>query len=210
MSISSLYIRFLLPIELANAFVQILSRYYEQETRRGQGGALTGFGATAAIGEGRAASFGGRAPTVSRFSSRGPDYIDVKKTPIDVLKPDILAPGHQVWAAWSPMSASEPILIGELQFRMRDALISRSHIKFELKNLLSFNRRTEFCIAVWDKHGDAPCRRSSSTHQASQSIMDTFHDRISHVDNRHQARQWWRPHNGRRFGFQQPQSRHSF
>ncbi|KAL3742204.1 hypothetical protein ACJRO7_017653 [Eucalyptus globulus] len=95
------------------ADAQILSRYYEQETVRGRGGAATRFGATAAIREGRVASFGGRAPTVSRFSSRGPDYIDVKKTPMDVLKPDILAPGHQVWAAWSPMSASEPILVGQ-------------------------------------------------------------------------------------------------
>ncbi|KAI6704086.1 hypothetical protein NL676_013222 [Syzygium grande] len=95
------------------ADAQILSQYYEQETGRGQGRAWTRFGATAAIGEGRVASFGGRAPTVSGFSSRGPDYIDVKKTPIDVLKPDILAPGHQVWAAWSPMSASEPILVGQ-------------------------------------------------------------------------------------------------
>ncbi|XP_030533277.2 subtilisin-like protease SBT2.4 isoform X2 [Rhodamnia argentea] len=95
------------------ADAQILSQYYEQETGRDQGGASTRFGARAAIGEGRVASFGGRAPTVSRFSSRGPDYIDVDRTPVDVLKPDILAPGHQVWAAWSPMSASEPILVGQ-------------------------------------------------------------------------------------------------
>lgn len=54
----------------------------------------------------------GRAPTVSRFSSRGPDYIDQLKNPTDVLKPDILAPGHQIWAAWSPMSVLDPILAG--------------------------------------------------------------------------------------------------
>ncbi|KAK9151588.1 hypothetical protein Syun_009897 [Stephania yunnanensis] len=43
---------------------------------------------------------------------RGPDIIDDKGTPTDVLKPDILAPGHLVWAAWSPMSVSDPIFRG--------------------------------------------------------------------------------------------------
>lgn len=66
----------------------------------------------AAIGEGRTASYMGRSPIVSRFSSRGPDFIDVNRNPTDVLKPDILAPGHQIWAAWSPMSVQDPILSG--------------------------------------------------------------------------------------------------
>lgn len=70
------------------------------------------FNARAAIGDGRVASFCGQAPIVSRFSSRGPDFIDINKDPTDVLKPDILAPGHEIWAAWSPMSALDPILSG--------------------------------------------------------------------------------------------------
>lgn len=74
---------------------------------------MTNFTAKAAIGEGRVASFMDQAPTVSRFSSRGPDFIDSDRTPVDVLKPDVLAPGHQIWAAWSPISASEPILAGD-------------------------------------------------------------------------------------------------
>lgn len=53
-----------------------------------------------------------RAPVVSRFSSRGPDYIDRTRSPADLLKPDILAPGHQIWAAWSPMSVLNPMLSG--------------------------------------------------------------------------------------------------
>ncbi|KAK4858974.1 hypothetical protein QYF36_024725 [Acer negundo] len=91
---------------------QVVLKYYEQQTVRDERGFVTKFGAQAAIGEGRVASFEGRAPTVSRFSSRGPDFIDIHRTPTDVLKPDILAPGHQIWAAWSPVSASEPILTG--------------------------------------------------------------------------------------------------
>ena len=73
---------------------------------------MTKFCGRAAISEGRTASYKGRSPVVSRFSSRGPDFIDIKRNPTDVLKPDILAPGHQIWAAWSPMSVLDPILSG--------------------------------------------------------------------------------------------------
>ncbi|XP_042945551.1 subtilisin-like protease SBT2.4 isoform X2 [Carya illinoinensis] len=93
------------------ADAQIISQYYEQQTHRDERGFVK-FGARASIVDGRVASFKKKAPVVSRFSSRGPDLIDINKTPADVLKPDILAPGHQVWAAWSPMSVLDPILTG--------------------------------------------------------------------------------------------------
>ncbi|XP_041028336.1 subtilisin-like protease SBT2.4 isoform X2 [Juglans microcarpa x Juglans regia] len=93
------------------ADAQIISQYYEQQTHRDERGFVK-FGARASIEDGRVASFEKKAPVVSRFSSRGPDLIDINKTPADVLKPDILAPGHQVWAAWSPMSVLDPILTG--------------------------------------------------------------------------------------------------
>lgn len=91
---------------------QIILKYYEQQTHREKSGTVTNYSGRAAIGEGRIASYRGRSPVVSRFSSRGPDFVDIKRNPTDVLKPDILAPGHQIWAAWSPMSALDPILSG--------------------------------------------------------------------------------------------------
>ncbi|KAK3017719.1 hypothetical protein RJ639_003075, partial [Escallonia herrerae] len=90
----------------------IIAQYYQQQTSRDRRGFVTKYGGKAAIGEGRSAAYMGRAPVVSRLSSRGPDFIDVARNPTDVLKPDILAPGHQIWAAWSPMSALDPILSG--------------------------------------------------------------------------------------------------
>ncbi|KAJ6725216.1 PROPROTEIN CONVERTASE SUBTILISIN/KEXIN [Salix viminalis] len=96
--------------EVADA--QIISQYYEQNIQRDERGFVTQYCAKAAIGEGRVASFVGQAPTVSRFSSRGPDFVDINRNPADVLKPDILAPGHQIWAAWSPHSALDPTLTG--------------------------------------------------------------------------------------------------
>ncbi|KAL3627424.1 hypothetical protein CASFOL_028787 [Castilleja foliolosa] len=91
---------------------KMISQYYEQQTERDDRGVVIKYSGRAAIGEGRIASYTERAPVVSRFSSRGPDYIDQKRNPADVLKPDILAPGHQIWAAWSPMSVLDPILSG--------------------------------------------------------------------------------------------------
>ncbi|KAF6159120.1 hypothetical protein GIB67_032737 [Kingdonia uniflora] len=91
---------------------QIVLEYYKQETHKDVSGLVAAYSGRASIGGGRVASFEGRAPTVSRFSSRGPDIIDDNDNLVDILKPDILAPGHLVWAAWSPMSFFDPILKG--------------------------------------------------------------------------------------------------
>ncbi|KAG2288342.1 hypothetical protein Bca52824_047946 [Brassica carinata] len=87
---------------------QLIMRYYEEKTYRDRGGVVTQFGARARINEGRNSVFAGEAPVVSRFSSRGPAFIDANQNPLDVLKPDILAPGHQIWGAWSLTSAFDP------------------------------------------------------------------------------------------------------
>ncbi|KAL3820755.1 hypothetical protein ACJIZ3_006660 [Penstemon smallii] len=86
---------------------QIVYQYYETQTYREDKGLVIRYEGRAAIGEGRIPSYMERAPIVSRFSSRGPDYIDQKRTPADVLKPDILAPGiaaviKQNYPTWTP------------------------------------------------------------------------------------------------------------
>ncbi|KAK4439395.1 Subtilisin-like protease SBT2.4 [Sesamum alatum] len=91
---------------------QIISQYYEGQTYRDEEGLVIRYSGRASIGEGRISTYTERAPIVSRFSSRGPDYADQNRNPADVLKPDILAPGHQIWAAWSPMSVANPLLSG--------------------------------------------------------------------------------------------------
>ncbi|CAL5033390.1 unnamed protein product [Urochloa decumbens] len=94
------------------ADAQVMWSYYAAHTVYARG--ATVFGATAVITEGRAAAFTDAAPAVARYSSRGPDVANGGgSTPADVLKPDILAPGDQVWAAWSALSANQPILAGD-------------------------------------------------------------------------------------------------
>lgn len=93
---------------------QVILEYYDKQTERNGKGVVTAYHGRAAIGEGRFATYNEKAPVVSRFSSRGPSFIDKTKNPIDLLKPDILAPGHNIWAAWSPMSVKHPILSGKV------------------------------------------------------------------------------------------------
>ncbi|XP_028763038.1 subtilisin-like protease SBT2.4, partial [Neltuma alba] len=108
---------------------QAILQYYENQTRRCENGSETEYGGRAAIGEGRVASFRGRAPVVSRFSSRGPDIIDYNtKHVADVMKPDILAPGHQIWAAWSPISALQPLLVGQSFALMSGTSMATPHV----------------------------------------------------------------------------------
>ncbi|KAJ3679931.1 hypothetical protein LUZ60_016209 [Juncus effusus] len=91
---------------------QAIWSYYDNHTLRDDKGNVTTFGASVAIKEGRTAKFSKSALSVARYSSRGPDIINNQLTPADVLKPDILAPGDQIWAAWSPLSVTNPILSG--------------------------------------------------------------------------------------------------
>nr|GFA65385.1 subtilisin-like protease SBT2.4 [Tanacetum cinerariifolium] len=95
------------------SYSKIILDYYEKQTERDSNGVVTAFRGRVAIGEGRLGNYNLKAPIVSRFSSRGPNFMDIKRNPTDLLKPDILAPGHQIWAAWSPMSVKLPILSGQ-------------------------------------------------------------------------------------------------
>ncbi|XP_073280593.1 subtilisin-like protease SBT2.4 [Primulina huaijiensis] len=84
-----------------------------KQTQRDDKGHGIRYSGRAAISEERIATYMEKAPVASRFSSRGSDYMDQRKNPEDVIKPDILAPGNQIWAAWSPMSVQNPILSGK-------------------------------------------------------------------------------------------------
>ncbi|KAL2620970.1 hypothetical protein R1flu_001175 [Riccia fluitans] len=86
----------------ANASSEILKRY-KQKTKMNRDGQVREFGAYARLSDSRVASYKVQAPQVSSFSARGPTYANtVTSVFADILKPDILAPGSQIWGAWSP------------------------------------------------------------------------------------------------------------
>ncbi|XP_077238509.1 subtilisin-like protease SBT2.5 [Tasmannia lanceolata] len=90
-----------------------LIEYYNSSTTRDWAGRVNGFKATASIGDGLMPTLDRSAPQVALFSSRGPDIRDFSYQDADVLKPDILAPGSLIWAAWTPNGTDDPNYIGE-------------------------------------------------------------------------------------------------
>lgn len=91
---------------------QELIDYYNCSTKRDWAGRAISFEATASIANGLAPTLYNSAPQVAIFSSRGPDVKDFSFQDADVLKPDILAPGNLIWAAWAPNGTDEANYVG--------------------------------------------------------------------------------------------------
>ena len=102
-------------------YLQALWEYYDSYTLRGINGIVISFGATARIEDGREAIYTGRGPVVASYSSRGPDVNSAVMQTADVLKPNIMAPGSSIWAAWSPRASNDQYLRGTPQTRVRGA-----------------------------------------------------------------------------------------
>ncbi|MED6208469.1 hypothetical protein PIB30_045330 [Stylosanthes scabra] len=142
---------------------KVIYQYYEEHTKRDEKGNVMESDAMAAIGEGREALYMGRSPVVSRLSSRGPDIIDKHNRLADVLKPDVLAPGDQIWAAYSPMSVNEPFLRGKEFALLSGTSMSTPHVSGIAALIKQYNSSwTPSMIASaiittstkFDNHGD--------------------------------------------------------
>lgn len=92
--------------------MQALWEYYDSQTTRGISGAVVSFGATARIADGRNAIYTGNGPIVASYSSRGPDVNNALMQTADILKPNIMAPGTSIWAAWSPKASDDVYMRG--------------------------------------------------------------------------------------------------
>lgn len=92
--------------------LQLLWDYYNSNTVRSRSGRAIDFRARARILDGRKAIYTGQAPVVASYSSRGPDVNNVLFETADVLKPNIIAPGSSIWAAWSPKSEGDKFIKG--------------------------------------------------------------------------------------------------
>ncbi|XP_057482871.1 subtilisin-like protease SBT2.2 [Actinidia eriantha] len=83
---------------------KILLQYYNSSLERD---ALTKkivkFGALACISGGIKASYSYSAPKIMYYSARGPDPEDSFLDDADILKPNLVAPGNFIWAAWSSL-----------------------------------------------------------------------------------------------------------
>ncbi|KAK7388136.1 hypothetical protein VNO78_22942 [Psophocarpus tetragonolobus] len=87
--------------------------YYNITTPRDWTGRVKSFKGTGKIGDGLMPILHKSAPQVAVFSARGPNIKDFSFQEADLLKPDILAPGSLIWAAWCPNGTDEPNYVGE-------------------------------------------------------------------------------------------------
>ncbi|VAH50131.1 unnamed protein product [Triticum turgidum subsp. durum] len=105
-----------------------LMEYYENNTARDGDGTVITFGATVRILEGRRASYSGERPEVADYSSRGPNIENAQMQLADVLKPNVMAPGHHIWGAWSPTSGALPEVQGESYAILSGTSMSTPHV----------------------------------------------------------------------------------
>ncbi|KAK1367483.1 Subtilisin-like protease [Heracleum sosnowskyi] len=89
-----------------------LINYYNISTSRDWTGRVKSFKAVGSIGDGMRPILHKSAPQVALFSGRGPNIKDYSFQEADLLKPDILAPGSLIWAAWSPNGTDEANYMG--------------------------------------------------------------------------------------------------
>ncbi|GAB2218285.1 hypothetical protein Drorol1_Dr00001505 [Drosera rotundifolia] len=87
--------------------------YYNTSTTRDWTSRVKTFKGIGSIGDGLMPILYKSAPQVALFSARGPDIKDYSYEDADLLKPDILAPGSLIWAAWAPNGTDEPNYVGE-------------------------------------------------------------------------------------------------
>ncbi|KAK6916909.1 Subtilisin-like protease, fibronectin type-III domain [Dillenia turbinata] len=81
---------------------KLFLQYYNSSLERDeQTKKIVNFGAVASILGGIKANYGNSAPKVMYYSARGPDPEDSFLDDANILKPNLVAPGNFIWAAWS-------------------------------------------------------------------------------------------------------------
>lgn len=82
--------------------LQVLLQFYNSSLERDNATKkIVKFGGAALISGGLKPNFSRSAPKVMYYSARGPDPEDSFLDDADILKPNIVAPGNYIWAAWS-------------------------------------------------------------------------------------------------------------
>ncbi|RYR19936.1 hypothetical protein Ahy_B03g064900 isoform A [Arachis hypogaea] len=86
------------------------------------------FGAVASICGGLKANYSNAAPKVMYYSARGPDPEDTLPHEADILKPNLLAPGNLIWAAWSSLGTDSVEFQGENFAIMSGTSMAAPHV----------------------------------------------------------------------------------
>lgn len=93
---------------------KVLLKYYNSSLERdGLNRKIVRFGAVACISGGLEATYNISAPKIMYYSARGPDPEDSSLNNADVIKPNLVAPGNLIWAAWSSLGTDSVEFEGE-------------------------------------------------------------------------------------------------
>lgn len=84
------------------AFIQYYNQSLERDIMTKN---IIKFGAVAAICGGTKANYSSSSPKIMYYSARGPDPEDNSLDIADIMKPNLVAPGNSIWAAWSSIGA---------------------------------------------------------------------------------------------------------
>lgn len=93
--------------------VQILLEYYNSSLEKdATSKKIVKLGAVASINGGFTESYSNVAPKVMYYSARGPDPENSIPNEADILKPNLVAPGSFIWAAWSSVATDSDEFLG--------------------------------------------------------------------------------------------------
>ncbi|KAL8101315.1 subtilisin-like protease SBT2.3 [Apium graveolens] len=124
-----------IPMELPGIIIptpedsKTLLRYYNSSLERdGDTNQIVKFGAVACITGGVTANFSSSAPKIMYYSARGPDPEDSSLDDADILKPNLVAPGNFIWAAWSSGGTDSVEFLGENFAMMSGTSMAAPHV----------------------------------------------------------------------------------
>ncbi|KAF6176936.1 hypothetical protein GIB67_027736 [Kingdonia uniflora] len=116
------------PSKLGIFVVKVLLQYYNSLLERdGFSSRIVKFGGVASI-TGVKASYTNSAPKVMYYSARGPDPQDNLFRNADILKPNLIAPGNSIWAAWSSAGADSVEFLGENFAMLSGSSMAAPHV----------------------------------------------------------------------------------
>ncbi|XP_017409283.1 subtilisin-like protease SBT2.2 isoform X2 [Vigna angularis] len=108
---------------------KILLQYYNSSLEiDGDSNKIVKFGAVASIGGGLEANYNNEAPKVVYYSARGPDPEDSLPHEADIMKPNLVAPGNLIWAAWSSVASDSVEFLGENFALMSGTSMAAPHV----------------------------------------------------------------------------------
>lgn len=103
-------------------------KYYSDSITRDESNNIVKFGGVARVLGGLKADYSKKAPKVVYYSSRGPNPQDNLLDAADILKPNIIAPGNLIWAAWNSVGTDSAEFEGENFAMLSGTSMAAPHI----------------------------------------------------------------------------------